>query len=56
MVLWEVITGSLDTFMAALSETVKLAIVSLIAATILGVIFGLFTVSKVKILECISKI
>ncbi|MBD5522771.1 MAG: amino acid ABC transporter permease [Lachnospiraceae bacterium] len=56
MVLWEVITGSFDTFMAALSETVKLAIVSLIAATVLGIIFGLFTVSKVRILEWISKI
>lgn len=52
----EVITGSVNTFAVALVETVKLAIVSLLAATILGIIFGLFTVSKVKILEGISKI
>lgn len=52
----EVITGSVNTFVVALMETVKLAIVSLLAATVLGVIFGLFTVSKVKVLEWISKI
>lgn len=52
----EVITGSVNTFAVALMETVKLAIVSLLAATVLGVIFGLFTVSKVKVLEWISKI
>jgi polar amino acid transport system permease protein/polar amino acid transport system substrate-binding protein len=52
----EILTGSFDTFIAALGETVKLAVVSLIAATILGIIFGLFTVSKVKILELIAQI
>lgn len=52
----EVLTGSVNTFIVALGETVKLAVVSLIAATILGIIFGLFTVSKVKVLEWISQI
>lgn len=56
MVLLDVITGSANTFLAALVETLKLSVVSLIAATILGVIFGLFTVSKVRVLEWISKI
>lgn len=56
MGLLEVITSSVDTFIVALGETVKLAVVSLLAATVLGVIFGLFTVSKVKVLEWISKI
>lgn len=56
MEFFEVLTGSVNTFGAALLETVKLAVVSLIAATILGIIFGLFTVSKVKILQFISQI
>lgn len=56
MEFFEVLSGSVNTFGAALLETVKLAVVSLIAATILGIIFGLFTVSKVKILQFISQI
>ena len=56
MAFFEVLAGSVNTFIAALGETVKLAIVSLIIATVLGIIFGLFTVSKVKILEWISAI
>lgn len=56
MAFFEVLVGSVNTFIAALGETVKLAIVSLIIATVLGIIFGLFTVSKVKILEWISSI
>ena len=56
MAFFEVLAGSVNTFIVALGETVKLAIVSLIIATVLGIIFGLFTVSKVKILEWISAI
>ncbi len=56
MAFLEILTGSVDTFMAALLETIKLAVVSLFAATVLGIIFGLFTVSKVKVLEWISQI
>ena len=52
----EVLTTSVNTFLPALGQTVRLAIVVLIVATILGVIFGLFTVSNVKVLELISKI
>lgn len=43
-------------FTVALGETLKLTVVSLIAATVLGVIFGLFKVSKIKPLEWISNI
>lgn len=56
MGLLEVIVQSANTFIVALGETLKLAIVVLIAASILGIIFGLFTVSKSKVLELISKI
>lgn len=56
MEFFEVLTGSVNTFGIALTETVKLAVVSLIAATILGIVFGLFTVSKVKVLQFISRI
>lgn len=43
-------------FTVALGETLKLTVVSLIAATILGVIFGLFKVSKIKPLQLIANI
>lgn len=43
-------------FTVALGETLKLTVVSLIAATVLGVIFGLFKVSKIKPLIWISNI
>lgn len=56
MVIIEVITQSYNTFFAALGETLKLSIISLIAATIIGVVFGLFTVSKSRVLQFISKI
>ena len=39
MAFFEVLAGSVNTFIAALGETVKLAIVSLIIATVLGIIF-----------------
>ncbi len=56
MEFFEVLTGSVGTFMTAMGETARLAVVSLIAASILGVIFGLFTVSKIRVLELISQI
>lgn len=43
-------------FTVALGETLKLTVVSLIAATVLGVIFGLFKVSKIKPLQLIANI
>lgn len=52
----DVLTSSVNTFIPALGQTVRLAIVVLIVATVLGVIFGLFTVSNIKVLELISKI
>lgn len=51
-----IITGSFPTFISALGETVKLAIIAIIAATILGIVFGLFTVSKSRVLQFIAKI
>ena len=56
MEFFQVLTSSFGTFMTAMGETVKLAIISLIAASILGIVFGLFTVSKVRILELLSQI
>lgn len=53
---YNVLVTSVNTFMAAMSETVKLALVSLIAASVLGIILGLFTVSKVKTLQMISQV
>lgn len=56
MAFFNVLVSSFGTFSGAAVETIKLAIVSLIAASVLGVIFGLFTVSKIKILQGISAI
>lgn len=56
MAFFNVLVSSFSTFSGAAVETIKLAIVSLIAASVLGVIFGLFTVSKIKILQGISAI
>ena len=50
------LVSSANTFSVALLDTIKLAMVSLVAATVLGIVFGLFTVSKVKILQWISSI
>ncbi|MDU1912415.1 amino acid ABC transporter permease [Fusobacterium sp.] len=43
-------------FIAALIETIKLSIISLIAATILGTIFGLFKITKNVVLKGIANI
>lgn len=51
-----VFVQNLPTFLLALWETLKLALVSLIAASVLGIIFGLFTVSKIKPLQLLSAI
>ena len=56
MEILDVLIMSMNTFVAAMGETVKLAIASLIVASALGVIFGLFTVSNIKILQMISQI
>ncbi len=52
----QLLADSANTFLLALGETMKLAIVSLIIATILGIIVGLMTVSKMKILQKIAQI
>lgn len=51
-----VITSNLPTFMTALGETLKLAAVSLVFATILGVVFGLFKVSGNNLLKVIANL
>lgn len=56
MAVIEVLTKHFSTFSVALLETLKLSLISLLAATVLGVIFGLFTVSKMKPLQWISTI
>ncbi len=53
---FDVLISSADTFAQALLLTVEMALLSLIFASIIGVIFGLFTVSKNKVLKLISGI
>ena len=47
---------NLPTFGEALLKTLELAAVAILLALILGIIFGLFTVSGFKILEILSAI
>ncbi len=51
-----ILASSVDTFMAALGETAKLAFASLLIATVIGIIVGLMTVSKTKLLQKIAQI
>lgn len=52
----ETLIDNLPTFGAALLLTVQLAAVSILMAVVLGIIFGLFTVSNIRVLQLISAI
>lgn len=56
MQVYNVLVQYFPSFMAALGETLKLTIVSLLCATVLGVIFGLFKVSGNRLLALIANI
>lgn len=43
-------------FMVALGETLKLTVISLLCATILGIVFGLFKVSGVRVLKLMANV
>ena len=52
----DIITGNFPSLMEALAETLKLTVVSLFFATIIGVIFGLMKVSGKKPLKVAADI
>lgn len=52
----ETLISTVPSFGSAIVLTLKLAVVSLIIATILGIVFGMFTVSNIKPLQVISAI
>lgn len=54
MAFFDVLIRYFPSFSVALGETLKLTVVSLLCATVLGVIFGLFKVSGVKPLRMIA--
>ncbi|MCI9281905.1 MAG: amino acid ABC transporter permease [Lachnospiraceae bacterium] len=56
MVFVEVLVQYFPSFCIALGETVKLTAISLICATVLGVIFGLFKVSGIPLLKMIANL
>lgn len=56
MQVYNVLVQYFPSFMVALGETLKLTIVSLLCATVLGVIFGLFKVSGNRLLTLIANI
>lgn len=56
MEFFNVLVQYFPSFTVALGETMKLTIVSLLCATVLGVIFGLFKVSDITPLKLISNI
>lgn len=56
MDIFSVLISSSGTFITAMGKTVQLAFVSLLAASVLGIIFGLFSVSKVKWLQLVAHV
>lgn len=56
MQVYNVLVQNFPSFLTALGETLKLTVVSLFFATVLGVIFGLFKVSKTRLLKLIANI
>jgi polar amino acid transport system permease protein/polar amino acid transport system substrate-binding protein len=52
----ELFIQSFPSLLAGLAVTLKIAIISLFLAVILGIIFGIFSISKFKILRAISNI
>lgn len=56
MQVYNVLVQYFPSFMVALGETLKLTMVSLLCATVLGVIFGLFKVSGSRLLTLIANI
>jgi len=56
MEVYNVLVQYFPSFMVALVETLKLTVVSLLCATVLGVVFGLFKVSGIRLLTLIANI
>lgn len=56
MEFFNVLIQFFPSFCAALAETVKLTLVSLLFATVLGIIFGMFKVSGFRLLKLIANI
>lgn len=56
MAFLQVLIQYFPSFLTALGETLKLTVISLLCATVLGVIFGLFKVSGMKPLKLIADI
>lgn len=56
MQLLQVLKNSIPTLMSGLWVTIEMAMISLILAVIIGIIFGIFTISKSKILRGISTV
>jgi putative glutamine transport system permease protein len=53
---WEKTFEHMDTFGLGMLMTIKVSFISLIVAIILGVIFGVFSTTKVKVLQIVSRI
>lgn len=53
---WEKALGEIDTFGVGMFMTIKVAIIGLLVAIVLGIIFGVFSTTKNKLLLIISRI
>lgn len=56
MQLLEILKSSLPSLMSGILVTIKISVISLFLAVILGIVFGVFSISKSKILKGISVI
>lgn len=53
---WKMAFGQMDTFGIGMLMTIKVTIIGLLIAVVLGIIFGVFSTTKSKLLQIISRI
>lgn len=53
---WEILFASLDLFIAGMGVTIKVALLGLLLALGLGILFGAISTTKVKLLQAISRV
>ena len=56
MQLLEILKSSLPSLTSGILVTIKISVISLFLAVILGIVFGIFSISKSKVLKGISTI
>ena len=53
---WQVLFESFDLFLSGMGVTIKVAILGLLLALALGIVFGVMSTTKLKVLQAISRV